>query len=406
MRSALHPIIHYFEEAGIPVIGQGEAIARDVGMNFITMMYAYTSIASPISREFAALVQDARDKIEGEAMFLATPSPDEQAIILKQPLVPVDKIYASKVTEIHSSPPVESWNFKLGVLRSDRRTIAIQMKLPMDSDKLFIDNIIDMIRPFVGTFGARVVQILYEIANDPPYFRHPVITVDPNEMLDRLGLKRDRNGYHRSKNRERLRDALNAAHYLEIIGEYTTWENGRQIHKQFYRTVLSLIGATFDAEENAGISAADLRTQGLPKSVRIRLNFYDGIRRPNGTLGNQYVLVPRLPASKKLKNANYAKTYELLKAYLLFRYRQTRMASRKLVITRQTALEKTNITNKNSRRATMTLRKALDCLVEDGTLESYSSLLPAKSYESLEVVLSEEIIRDLSLNPDQDSLPS
>ena len=38
-------------------------------------------------------------------------------------------------------------------------------------------------------------------------------------------------------------------------------------------------------------------------------------------------------------------------------------------MTRQTAMEKANITNQNPRQATPTLRKALDKLVADGTLE-------------------------------------
>ena len=87
-----------------------------------------------------------------------------------------------------------------------------------------IDNIIDLIRPYVGAYGARVIHLLYEIANDAPYWRNPLITVDTNELLDRLGAKRDPRGIHRSKNRELLRNVLNAAHGLEIVGEYTTCE--------------------------------------------------------------------------------------------------------------------------------------------------------------------------------------
>jgi hypothetical protein len=137
-----------------------------------------------------------------------------------------------------------------------------------------------------------------------------VITVDTNELLDRMGLKQDSRGIHRSGNRERLRDALNAAHNLVIIGEYTTWENGQRVRKAIRKTVLSLIGATFDADESANLSTLDLFERGLPKSMQIRLNFYDGIRRPDGTLGNQYVLMTRLAEPQKLMKANYSATHD------------------------------------------------------------------------------------------------
>jgi hypothetical protein len=220
-----------------------------------------------------------------------------------------------------------------------------------------------------------------------------VITIETNEILDRLGLKRDEKGYHRSNNRERLRDALNAAHNLEIIGEYFDKEKGKEVRKQIYRTVLSITGATFDAKENAGISPFDLRERGLPKSLQIRLNFYDGIRRPDGTLGNHYVLVPRL-AAEALVNASHAQTHELLKAYLLFRYRQTRMESLTLIVTRQTALEKANITTKHITWATRTLTKALEKLVEEGIIEQFSKV-PLKGHESFTVTLSESSVAKL-----------
>ena len=160
------------------------------------MMYAYTVIASLISKEFRALVQAAQDKIA------ATPQINVSLNATGSHTAAIS--YSSRQNlsskpPIHSAPPVEDWNFKLGILRADRRTIALQMKLPLNSDQPLIDNVIDMIRPFLGVFGARVVQLLYEIANDPPYFRHPVISFDTNMMLDRLGLRRDSRGIHRSK---------------------------------------------------------------------------------------------------------------------------------------------------------------------------------------------------------------
>src|SRR5258708_36187565 len=114
-------------------------------------------------------------------------------------------------------------------------------------------------------------------------------------MLDRLGVKPARQGWHNDENRERLRNVLNVAHRLEIVGEYPVRENGKLIRKAFQRTVLSLIGATFDSEESQELSTSSLFQRGLPKTMQIRLNFYDGVRQPNGRLGNQYVLMQKLP---------------------------------------------------------------------------------------------------------------
>ena len=188
---------------------------------------------------------------------------------------------------------------------------------------------------------------------------------------------------------------LNTAHGLEIVGEYTTWEGGVKVRKAMRKTVLSLIGATFDDGESSGLSTEELFQRGLPKTMQIRLNFYEGVRRPDGRLGNQYVLMPRLVEPKKLSKASHSATHELLRAYLLFRYRQTRMKSLSLNVTRQTAMEKANITNKNPRQATLTLRKALDKLVANGTIEGYSATLPAKPHETFEAILSPTAVHNL-----------
>ena len=388
MNSDLAPILAHFKDHGLYGIDTSEKFARDISTNFATILLAFVVIASPISKEFDALIYLAKQGINRLEPRNYLPSAAERSFISRESKIPVDKLYASKITEIHSRP--ERWDFKVGVMQANRRTIAVQMSLPDEAQNILIDNILDMVQPFLGPFGARIVHLLYEIANDPPYYRTPVITVDTNEMLDRLGLKRDSRGLHRSKNRERLRNALNAAHALEVVGEYTTWVQGKSVRQTFYRTVLSIIGAAFDAEENASLSTAELRTKGLPKSMQLRLNFYDSIRRPDGTLGDQFVLFSRLPKPQSLEGANYSATHERLRAYLMFRFRQMRPADRVLVVTQQTALEKGGIRNKNLRQANATLRKALDKLVVNGTLESFTTIQSNPNNESIVFVISEQ----------------
>ena len=67
------------------------------------------------------------------------------------------------------------------------------------------------------------------------------------------------------------------------------------------------------------------------------------------------------------------------------------MKSRELSVTRQTALEKANITTKHVTRATQILTRALDKLVADGTLERYGEI-PNKPQQSFLVVLSTQVI--------------
>ncbi len=389
-QAALAPVITQLEAGGTPIVGQGAAIARDAGHIFMGMLLAFTTIAPPMSDELRDLVLTTQARLQGQPLLEVLVPTEEQTTISSEALIAVDKLYAARATEIHTPP--SSWDVQVGVISAAKRTVTLQMHLPIDSPQDTIDNIIDLIRPYVGAYGARVVHLLYEIANDAPYWRNPLITIDTNDLLDRLGAKRDPRGIHRSKNRELLRNVLNVAHGLEIVGEYTTWEEGRAVRKAMRKTVLSLIGATFDGDESHSLSTEELFERGLPKSMQIRLNFYEGVRRPDGRLGNQYVLMPRLGDPKALPKANYAATHELLRAYLLFRYRQTGMKTRTLTVTRQTALEKTNIRNKNPRMATQTLRKALDRLVADGTLESFTAVLPAKPHESFVAVLAEKAV--------------
>lgn len=397
--SHLYPIITYLEARGVPILGQASAIARDAPQAFMALVLAFTSIAPPVSAELGQLVRTTYAKLKGRPAFEAAVPADEQTVIDREALVAIDKFYAGKANEIHTPP--DAWEVQAGVVKAQRRTIALQMQVPEDYPQHAIDNIIDLIRPYLGTYGARVVHLLYEVANDPPYWRTPLITIDTNDLLDRLGDKRDRRGVHYSKNRKRLRDVLNAAHELEIHGEILVWENGREVRRALRRSVLSLIGADFDAREHRGLTTEELFRRGLPKAMQIRLNFYEGVRRPDGRLGNQYVLMPRLAGPKALLAANYAATHELLRAFFLFLYRETPTTSRTLTTTRQVALEKANITNKNKSMATQTLRKALDRLVADGTLESYAPPLPIAPQEELRVTLSGTALHRLPSGPAQ-----
>jgi hypothetical protein len=394
--SALQPIAAYLnlDPFALPDAGasRGEA-ARDMGVNVAIMVYTFNLIAPPVSREFAAMLaalQTEYEIVAGKPITPTAPPPKEKAKIRRENLIAVDKTYAARIDEIHT--PAERWDVRLGILSADKQTISLEFKLPASGESPLFDNIIDLIRPFLGNYGARVVQALYEIANDPPHWRNPNINVETNNLLDRLGLKRDERNVHRSANRERLRDTLNAAHNLTIIGEYSTKENGQEVRKAFRRTVLSLMGATFDTAESATLSTRELFERGLPQSMQIRLNFYDGVRKPDGSLGDQYILTPRLAEPAALGSARYMATEDLLRAYLLLRSRLAPAEKGSFRIPRADLLAKAGIVNKHAGNATATLRKALDKLTTLGIIKKYT--LPSSNAKDtdIQIVLSKKFL--------------
>lgn len=394
-RSPLYPIavrlgLDPFDPALKVKTGRG----RDVGVNLATMVYTFNLIAPPISREFKdllALLQARYEISAGKPLPPPPPPVKEQAKIRREAMVAVDKTYAARVNEIHT--PVERWDVRLGVMSADKQSISLEFKLPPDGELPLFDNIIDLIRPFLGHYGARVVQMLYEIANDPPHWRNPTIEVQTNDLLDRLGLKRDDRGIHRSLNRERLRDLLNAAHNLTIIGEYSTFEGGTEVRKAFRRTVLSLVGATFDANESATLSTRELFERGLPRSMQIRLNFYDGVRRPDGSLGDQYILMPRMAAPAELGHAKYTATEGMLRAFFLTRSRLRPEDKGVIYVQRAELLAKAGITNSQQRQATATLRKALEKLLMAGVIERYSVPRSTAQTTIIEIALTPQFLQ-------------
>jgi hypothetical protein len=389
-QSALYPIIALLESKGVLILNQADVIARDYTATLIALIYVFTNTAPPLSAELAKLIEFVQPRLQSNLALTNNTYSEDQSLIKQESGVAVDHLYATRAPEIYLGAREEDWEKIDGVISVKRRTIQLEMDLSNEELSPTFDNILDIIKPYLGEFGRRVVLLLYTVANDDPYWRKPQIQVDTNELLDRLGLKRDKRGIHRSKNRERLRDVLNAAHYLEIVGEYPGFVNGKPMRLAFRRTVLSLIGAAYDPTESEGMSTSSLFRRGLAKFITLRLNFYDGIRRQDGQLGDSYVLLPRLEAPENLDSANHMGTYEALHSYFLLRYRQTR--NRTLVITRQTALERANIRNKSGNRATSTLRKAIDRLVEAGVIENCSPVPPSNPNESFEVLLSESAI--------------
>jgi hypothetical protein len=74
--------------------------------------------------------------------------------------------------------------------------------------QLIVTPAIEVARLAEGDVAARIVNILYRIASDPPNWRRPEGSLDANQLMDELGYERSNDGRHQHLNRIRARDAL------------------------------------------------------------------------------------------------------------------------------------------------------------------------------------------------------
>lgn len=236
-----------------------------------------------------------------------------------------------------------------------------------------------------GPVAGRIVRILYRIANDPPYWRHPRITVDVYALLDELGYTRDDRGYHNTINRTRVRDILQALSRVEIRGERFVGDGNREVYRA---PLLYIRGGLYREQETEGIDLARIFEEGLPRTLHLELGWYSGVRRANGELGNNYVLLPRsLATYTDAAQADHQATEERLADFLWMRYSLGQSRSPTLTLTLEVALRRSGITNKNITRARDTLQKALDRLVKGHQVLRYSAL-PLRRSSSFTVTLA------------------
>ena len=387
--SPLFPIIHALEERGYALLSRGDRPTRLARERFAILAFACRMVATPLTPEFTELLLSSTDWFDDWEAPEFLPTPRDERIIAREQGVAVDRVYMAKAGEIHVPP--ERVEIGIGVMSIPRQTIALRARLPAHETNVqtVIDNILDIARPYLGPRGAQVIQALYEIANDPPNWRQPLITVETNALLDRVGFKRDARGIHYSRNRERLRDILNAAHALEVVGEYREIQGGRTVRRAIRQTVISLIGADFDGDESKELGTDQLFQRGLPIRMRIRLNFYEGVRRPDGQLGTHYVLMPRLGKPGEDHLSHTGSKAEMLKFAIVLHYRQRRTPDRSVHLTRAEALREAQITSRHTTKATQALTRALTQLVTTNFLEDFEPVpLPTAGDLSFRVTLT------------------
>lgn len=333
------------------------------------------------------------DVITGEPL-----SPDEINFRLQihqeaaEGLIAVDSTYASLRLEIHQ-PIVPTDGMIDGGDAWTLRRPSTALQLPLGLTEPGQDGVVEMIRHAVGEFPARVMHHLYAIANDPPYYRRSTFRVSISDLLDRLGYTRDRRGIHYSANRKHLTRTLFALHLTRVEVTRRTSHGRRHTTTGFSAPLLSAVG--YLTTENVGeMNVRDVFEQGLPEIIQISISqvWYEGVRRDDGRPGRDYRLLPRPQATQSTRgrrgpkpggiHRGQSRTADLLRAYVQRCKEQSQ--GRHVVLARSALLEHAGITNRNVSMAVNTLKRALNRLVEEGTLHGFQ-VKPSKVDELIEL---------------------
>ena len=286
-----------------------------------------------------------------------------------------DEAPSASISDTHAQKPLD---LALVVLKSDLTPVTGK------DDPLLVTSAIEVAEHIEGPVAGRIVRILYRIANDPPFLRHSRITVDMNELLDDLGYERTAHGYHNAPNRERVRDALLALSRVEIRGERFDHAGGREFYSA---PLITIRGGYYQERETRDIPLSELLERGLPSKLHIELGWYEGVRRSDGSIGNNYLLLPRdLSYFRSVGQADHMKTEDLLAEFLWLRYSLQFRRGLTLSLTLDVALKHAGVTNSNVTRARQTLEKALQSLMARGHVAHYTPL-PAKRSQSFTVTL-------------------
>jgi len=330
-------------------------------------------------------------------------------------LIAMDTVYGFLRPDIHFYERGE------GIIQGNkfvmqRKEGKLSLQIPLPGFEIFEDNsedlpegeqlrekkqelammaVTEIARAALGDYAARVMHLLFEIANDYPHWRTTHITFSVNEFLDRLGYARDKRGIHYSKNRRYLMRTLVALQTTQIAAERPHYDKGKMYRATILQALITGIRTLYDNDEEANhnLSTWELFEKGVPGDiiqVSIGQEWYEGVRRRDGTPGNNYTLVPRLGDPRLLTNPSHSRTEDRLENYLYTRYKELKYGKLSIGIMRSTALEKAGVTTKNVTRATQILQKALDKLQAKGTIVSYSPQpLPIRANEVFTVELNE-----------------
>jgi hypothetical protein len=180
-----------------------------------------------------------------------------------------------------------------------------------------------------------------------------------------------------------------------VVAERPVYDKGKNYRAAVREALITSIRTIYsnDEEANAGLSTWELFEKGTPGDiiqVSIGGAWYEGVRRRDGSPGNNYTLVPRLGDPRSLANPGHSRTEDRMENYLYARYKELKYSKLSIAIQRSTALDKAGVTTKNITRATQILQKALDKLQAKGVITDYNPRpLPLRPNESFTVELNE-----------------
>jgi hypothetical protein len=263
--------------------------------------------------------------------------------------------------------------------RLERPVTALQLPLlPVDRTADSQETVVQLIKHFVGEFPAKVMHLLFEIANDPPFYRRPDIRVSINDLLDRLGYTRDSRGVHYSANRKKLSQTLLALYLTQVELRRTRGKN-----TDGYRAPLLASLGFSTTEDVRNMPFREVFAQGLADVVPLTINpvWYRGVRGTDNRPGTHYQLLPRTTreigprrrgAPRGQGQMRSGRSVDNLRVYV--QRCQTSTQARQVEIALPSLLHEAGITNRNISQAQITLRRALDRLVEEGVLHAHRQI--------------------------------
>jgi hypothetical protein len=291
-------------------------------------------------------------------------------------LVGVDTLYLSARRRIHQ-PLADEQGQMSGdgwiLERANNTTLRVAYGDGMEPAAL-AEAAVTIARAAINDFAAEVMLTLFAIANDPPNWRRPQLTISLNDLLDRLGFTRDNRGVHRSDARKKLSTTLLSLHLLHIGVQQRTKRRGAQ-SVGFLAPLLSGIAYATN-EETSHISPIEVFRQGLPETVSIHINplWYSGVRHTDGSPGLAYSLVPRaeLPQTNgRTRGGSRSPAMRQLREYLLQYRRATGPEQTSVTLTRMALLSIVGITNRRADQANASLVRAIAGMVEEELLDGY-----------------------------------
>jgi hypothetical protein len=254
--------------------------------------------------------------------------------------------------------------------RANRTTLRVAFE--EGPDRAAVEKMaVAIARLVIDDFAAEVMIQLFTIANDPPNWRRPRVTVRLSNLLNRLGFKPDSRGVHYSEHRRKLSTTLLALS-MTHVGVQRSRHGGRKGAEGFISPLIGPISYATDHEVGQ-LSPFEIFERGLPDivSVTIAAPWYQGLRDESGAPGTRYSLIPRPRAEGgRKRGGSRSPVVRVLREYLQ-RYHQA-SGERELAITRSKLLEIAGITNRVTGQANTTLSRALDALIAEGLLTAYT----------------------------------